>query len=41
MVTFVYDSDGRRVKSTIDGVTTYFIGGHYEVTGSTVTKYYL
>ena len=21
-------------------VTTYFIGGHYEVTGSTVTKYY-
>jgi YD repeat-containing protein len=44
--TFIYDGDGNRVKSTINGVTTYFIGVHYiipvgdEVTGSTVTKYY-
>ena len=44
-VTFVYDGDGRRVKSTINGTTTtYFVGGHYEVTnpgsGQTVSKYY-
>jgi hypothetical protein len=46
--TFVYarpersrrDGDGKRVKSTINGVTTYFVGAHYEVTGSTITKYY-
>jgi hypothetical protein len=37
---FVYDGDGNRVKSTINGTTTTFIGQHYEVTGSTVTKYY-
>jgi hypothetical protein len=37
---FVYDGDGRRVKSTVSGTTTYFIGAHYEVTGSMVTKYY-
>ena len=37
---FVYDGDGQRVKSTVNGTTTYFIGAHYEVTGSTVTKYY-
>ena len=28
------------MKSTINGVTTNFIGNHYEVSGSTVTKYY-
>jgi RHS repeat-associated protein len=29
------------VKSTINGnTTTYFVGAHYEVSGSTVTKYY-
>jgi hypothetical protein len=39
--TFVYDGDGRRVKSTFNGTTTtYFVGAHYEVTGSTITKYY-
>jgi RHS repeat-associated protein len=38
--TFVYDGDGKRVKSTINGVTTYFVRAHYEVTGSTITKYY-
>lgn len=40
MATFVYDGDGRRVKSTVNGTTTTFVGAHYEVTGSTVTKYY-
>jgi len=40
MATFVYDGDGRRVKSTINSSTTYFVGAHYEVSGSTVTKYY-
>jgi RHS repeat-associated protein len=39
--TFVYDGDGKRVKSIINNaITTYFIGAHYEVSGSTVTKYY-
>jgi RHS repeat-associated protein len=39
--TFVYDGDGKRVKSIFNGTTTtYFVGAHYEVTGSTVTKYY-
>jgi RHS repeat-associated protein len=38
---FVYDGDGKRVKSTFnDTTTTYFVGAHYEVTGSTITKYY-
>ena len=46
--TFVYDGDGKRVKSTINpstgsgqsGVTTTFVGAHYEVTNGVVTKYY-
>ena len=37
---FTYDGDGRRVMSTINGVTTTFVGNHYEVTGGVVTKYY-
>lgn len=41
---FVYDGDGKRVKSVMNmsagSTTTYFVGGHYEVTGSTITKYY-
>jgi hypothetical protein len=40
MATFIYSGDGRRVKFTINGTTTTFVGSHYEVTGSTVTKYY-
>jgi RHS repeat-associated protein len=40
MATFVYDGDGRRVKSTVNGTTTTFVGAHYELTGSQVTKYY-
>jgi RHS repeat-associated protein len=37
---FVYDGDGRQVKSIINGVTTLFVGAHYEVQGTTITKYY-
>jgi RHS repeat-associated protein len=40
IATFVYDGDGTRVKSTINGVTTSFVGQHYEVTNSVATKYY-
>jgi hypothetical protein len=40
IATFTYDGDGKRVKAVENGVTTLFIGSHYEVTGSTVTKYY-
>jgi RHS repeat-associated protein len=39
--TFVYDGDGKRVKSVVNGtITTYFVGNYYEVSGSTVTKYH-
>jgi YD repeat-containing protein len=38
--TFVYDGDGNRVKATLGGVTTYYVGNYYEKQGSTVTKYY-
>ena len=32
---------GKRVKSIFNGnTTTYFVGNHYEVTGSTIIKYY-
>jgi RHS repeat-associated protein len=37
---FVYDADGKQVKSTVGGVTTYYVGQHYEKKGTTVTKYY-
>ena len=39
---FIYDGDGQRVKRTLDGVTTIYVGQHYEKTLSTleVTKYY-
>lgn len=42
MATFVYNDDGQRVKSTVSGVTTYFVGAYYEVNASTneVAKYY-
>ncbi|MBM4429772.1 MAG: RHS repeat-associated core domain-containing protein [Chloroflexi bacterium] len=40
-VTFVYDGDGRQVKSTVDGVTnTVYIGDYYEKEGNTVRTYY-
>ena len=38
-VSFVYDGDGRRVKATVNGVTTYYVGDHYEVSGGVVKKY--
>jgi RHS repeat-associated protein len=37
---FVYDGDGRRVKATVNGVTSYYVGDHYEVSGGVVKKYY-
>jgi YD repeat-containing protein len=40
IATFVYDADGKRMKGTINGVTTYYPFAHYEITGTTVTKYY-
>ena len=44
IATFVYDGDGRRVKSVIGSETILFIGGHYEIknpgSGQEVTKYY-
>ena len=40
--TFVYDGDGNRVKATVGGTTTAYIGNIFEWTGSTSTmkKYY-
>jgi len=42
--TFTYDGDSNRVKSVITTnigtTTTYFVGNYYEVSGSTITKYY-
>jgi RHS repeat-associated protein len=41
---FVYDGDGKRVKSVlttnIGSTTTYFVGNYYEVTNGVTTKYY-
>ncbi|HKZ54828.1 MAG TPA: RHS repeat-associated core domain-containing protein, partial [Anaerolineales bacterium] len=38
--TFVYDGDGNRVLGTVNGITTAYVGDHYEVEGATVRKYY-
>ena len=40
VASFVYDGDGNRVQSTINGTTTTFIGNYYSVTDSIVTKNY-
>jgi len=44
VASFVYDGDGRRVKSVLTtdagDSTTYFVGNYYEVTDGVVTKYY-
>jgi RHS repeat-associated protein len=40
IASFVYDGDGKRIKSVIGSETTLFVGSHYEVTDGTVTKYY-
>ena len=37
---YLYDGDGNRVQSTVDGVTTAYVGNYYEWSGSTATKYY-
>ena len=37
---FYYDGDGKQVKTVVNGVTTYYVGNHYEVKNSVVTKYY-
>ncbi|HEY3310756.1 MAG TPA: RHS repeat-associated core domain-containing protein [Anaerolineales bacterium] len=37
---FVYDGNGKRVKSVINGVGTVFVGNYYELVGGAVTKYY-
>jgi RHS repeat-associated protein len=41
VASFIYDGDGKRVKATMDGTTTTFVGNYYEVTDTgAVTKYY-
>ncbi|MCL4824407.1 MAG: RHS repeat-associated core domain-containing protein, partial [Anaerolineales bacterium] len=37
---YVYDGDGKQIKSVVNGVTTFYVGNHYEVKSSLVTKYY-
>jgi RHS repeat-associated protein len=39
---FVYDGDGNRVKGTVNGTTTAYVGNYYEWSGSasTMKKYY-
>ena len=39
---FVYDGDGKRVQSTVNGATTTFVGNYLEWTGSTssMVRYY-
>ncbi len=32
--------DGNKVKATLGGVTTVYIGNDYEVQGTTIRKYY-
>jgi RHS repeat-associated protein len=39
-LTSVYDGDGNRVKGTVGGTTTVYIGNYFEWTGSTMKKYY-
>jgi RHS repeat-associated protein len=36
-----YDADGARVKKTVGGVTTYYVGDNFEVTAGVPTKYFL
>jgi RHS repeat-associated protein len=39
--TYAYDGEGRRVKKTVNGVTTYYLSDDYEVTNGVATKYIL
>lgn len=38
--TFVYDGDGKRVKGTVNNVTTLYVGAHFEWSNNTMKKYY-
>jgi YD repeat-containing protein len=48
IATFTYDGDGARVKGVVNpsagsgqsGVTTVYVGNHYEISGGVVRKYY-
>jgi hypothetical protein len=40
MTKFVYDGDGKQIKATVNGITAVYVGNHYEVKNSIVTKYY-
>jgi len=40
IATFIYDGDGRQVMSIMNGVTTTYAGQHYEIAGTSITKYY-
>ena len=37
---FIYDGDGVRVKGTVNGTTTIYLGELYEASGATVKKHY-
>jgi RHS repeat-associated protein len=37
---YLYDPDGQRVKKTVGSTNTYYISALYEISGSTVIKYY-
>ena len=41
VVQFVYNGDGQKVKSIVNGETVYLVNGYYEKKGSEITKYYL
>lgn len=38
--TFVYDGDGKRVKATVNGTDTAYVGNYYEWSNNSWTKYY-
>ena len=40
LASFVYDAGGNRVKGTVNGVTTIYIGGVYEYQAGASTTYY-
>jgi len=37
---FVYNGDGQKVKTIVNGETIYLVNGYYEKKGSEITKYY-
>lgn len=40
LASFIYDADGNRVKGTLGGVTTVYVGGLFEYQNGGRTKYY-